>query len=200
MGTAIAVRSSTDLLALISSPELRQLRRISLGTVRHPGQPTRKYLAGGLTLTADIRARIEAQVAQLRNIADADDGQENRKARLGLIASMLMAYPMANGSEESGKARAQAYLGALDDVPPWVIADAIKRWHKGQFSGEHNYRFAPAPAELREGCMSILQPAKQTIAHLEDVLTASTIDEAMDPNPREMTGLTMQVPRLKVIR
>jgi hypothetical protein len=46
MGTAIAVRSSIDLQALISSPELLQLRRISLGTVKHPGQPTRKYLVG----------------------------------------------------------------------------------------------------------------------------------------------------------
>lgn len=197
MGTAIAVRSSTDLQALISSPELLQLRRISLGTVKHPGQPTRKYLSGGLTLTADVRARIGARLAEMRAVAEADDGQENRKSRLALIASMLMAYPMAGGSEETGKARAQAYLAALDDVPPWAIADAIKRWHKGQFSGEHNYRFAPAPAELREGCMHILQPAKQTIAHLEDVLAASTIDEAMDPAQR---AAALTVPRLKVIR
>jgi hypothetical protein len=197
MGTAIAVRSSIDLQALISSPELLQLRRISLGTVKHPGQPTRKYLSGGLTLTADVRTRIGARLAEMRAVAEADDGQENRKSRLALIASMLMAYPMAGGSEETGKARAQAYLAALDDVPPWAIADAIKRWHKGQFSGEHNYRFAPAPAELREGCMHILQPAKQTIAHLEDVLSASTIDEAMDPAAR---AATPSVPRLKVIR
>jgi hypothetical protein len=148
-------------------------------------------------LTADVRTRIGARLAEMRAVAEADDGQENRKSRLALIASMLMAYPMAGGSEESGKARAQAYLAALDDVPPWAIADAIKRWHKGQFSGEHNYRFAPAPAELREGCMHILQPAKQTIAHLEDVLSASTIDEAMDPAPRAAAAT---MPRLKVIR
>lgn len=196
MGTAIAVRSSNDLLALISSPELRQLRRISLGTVKHPGQQTRKYLAGGLTLTAENRALISGKLAELRGVAEADDGPENRRSRLALIASMLMAYPMAGGSEEAGKARAQAYLAALDDVPPWAISEAIKRWHKGQFSGEHNYRFAPAPAELREGCMSILQPAKQSIAHLEDVLTASTIDEAMNPAPREVAVAT---PRLKVV-
>lgn len=133
-------------------------------------------------------------------IADADDGQENRKSRLALIASMLMAYPMAGGgSEETGKARAQAYLLSLDDVPAWAIAEAIKRWHKGQFSGDHNYRFAPAPAELREGAMHLLQGAKQTIAHLEDVLAASSIEEAMDPNPRELAGLTMRMPKLRAI-
>lgn len=151
-------------------------------------------------MTADDRARVAFHLTQMRAVAEADDGQENRKSRLALIASMLMAYPMAGGSEEAGKARAQAYLAALDDVPPWAIAEAIKRWHKGQFSGDHNYRFAPAPAELREGCMSVLQPAKQTIAHLEDVLSAVTIEKAMDPTPLEMPGLNPGIPRLKVIR
>jgi hypothetical protein len=137
MANSIAVRSSIDLQALISSPELLQLRRISLGTVKHPGQPTRKYLSGGLTLTADVRARIGARLAEMRAVAEADDGQENRKSRLALIASMLMAYPMAGGSEETGKARAQAYLAALDDVPPWAIADAIKRW-RGRAQRQHD--------------------------------------------------------------
>jgi hypothetical protein len=147
-----------------------------------------------------MRARITAILADMHTIAEADDGQENRKSRLALIASMLMAYPTAGGSEESGKARAQAYLVSLDDVPPWAIAEAIKRWHKGQFSGQHNYRFAPAPAELREGCMSVLQPAQQTIAHLEDVLRASSLEDAMDPDLREKKeGVAVQMPRLRLM-
>ena len=193
MGTAIAVRNSGDLQALISSPELLQLRRISMGTVKHQGQPVRRYLSGGLTLTAEQRARITARATELRAIAEADDSPENRKSRLALVASMLMAYPMAGASEEAGKARAQAYLIALDDVPPWAVAEAIKLWHRGQFQGEHNYRFAPAPAELRDGAMHLLQPAKQAIAHLEQLLGALSLTEAMDPNPIEITSLNTRI-------
>lgn len=146
----------------------------------------RKYLSGGLILTAEERARIASRVAELRVVTEADDSQDSQKARLGLLANMLMAYPMAGGSEESGRARARAYLVALDDVPPWTVAEAIKRWHRGEGGGrDANYRFAPAPAELRFSAMQILQPAKQTIAHLDAILSALTIERAMDPAPIE---------------
>ena len=185
MATEITTRP-VDLLALISSPELLALRRISLGTIQHPGLPNRRYLSGGITLTADQRLRIASHVTALRNHATADDSQENRKARLGLLASMLMAYPTGNATEETGKARASAYLSALDDLPPWSIAEAVRRWHRGEGGGKDaNYRFAPAPAELRHAALQILQPAKQTIAHLEAVLDALTIERAMDPTPLE---------------
>lgn len=144
----------------------------------------RKYLSGGLTLTADQRDRIGMKVVELRHISESDDGPENRKSRLGLLGNMLMAYPMAGGSEEAGRARAGAYLAALDDVPPWAIAEAVRRWHRGEGGGSSaNHRFAPAPAELRFAAMQILQPAKQTIAHLESLLGALTIERAMDPAP-----------------
>src|SRR4051812_26412845 len=79
-----------DLPAIISSPDLLAWRRISLGTINHPGMPARKYLAGGLTLTDEQRGRISKKIADLRNLADADNSAANQKARLGLIAKMLM--------------------------------------------------------------------------------------------------------------
>lgn len=145
--------------------------------------PIRKYLSGGLTLTDSERARIAAKIAELQAVAEADDAPENQKSRLGIVASMLMAYPMSGGSEETGRARAMAYLAALDDLPPWAVADAVRRWHRGECGADHNYRFAPSPAELRGAAMDILQPARQTIAHLTSILTALTIERAMDPAP-----------------
>jgi hypothetical protein len=137
-------------------------------------------------LSTDERTRIAAKVSELRDVSESDDAPINRNARLGLIGQMLMAYPMSGGSEETGKARAGAYLGALDDLPPWAINEAIRRWHRGEGGGSSaSYRFAPAPAELRYAAMQILQPAKQTIAHLECVLNALTIERAMDPTPIE---------------
>jgi hypothetical protein len=136
-------------------------------------------------LTDDQRAKISAKLSEVRAACESDDAPDNQKARLGLVANMLMAYPMAGGSEDSGRARAQAYLGAIDDIPPWAIAETIKRWHRGECGPDHNYRFAPAPAELRGAAMRLLQPGKQTIAHLESLLHALTLDRAMDPTPIE---------------
>lgn len=197
MGTALST-AKIDLQALTSSPELLALRRISLGTVQHPGMPVRKYLSGGITLTAEDRAKISAKLAVLRTASESNDAPENDKSRLGLVANMLMAYPTSGGgNEESGRARAQAYLVALDDVPPWAIAETIKLWHRGQCGPDHNYRFAPAPAELRNAAMSLLQPAKQVISHLESLLTAMTLERAMNPEPIEKPAPTR--PRLRVI-
>jgi hypothetical protein len=149
-------------------------------------------------LTADERLRIEAKVRELRVVIEADDSQDNQKARLGLIANMLMAYPTAGGSEESGRARATAYLAALDDVPPWAIADAARRWHRGEGGGrDANYRFAPAPAELRYSVMQILQPGRQTVVHLQNLLNALTLDRAMDPTPIEDSRSI--APRLRAV-
>jgi hypothetical protein len=182
MATAISTRN-VDLQALTSSPECIAWRCISLGTIRYPGQPIRKYLSGGLTLMADERQRMSAKVSELHAVREADDNAENRKSRLGLVANMLMAYPIAGGSEESGRARAMAYLAALDDVPPKALAEAIRRWHRSECGPGYNYHWAPAPAELRQLSMDQLRPAKDTIAHLEAVLSALSIERAMDPSP-----------------
>lgn len=159
--------------------------------------PMRKYLSGGLILTDSERARIGAKVAEMQAISESDTDPENQKSRLGIVANMLMAYPMSGGSEETGRARAMAYLAALDDVPPWAVADAVRRWHRGECGSDHNYRFAPSPAELRHAVMDILQPAKQTIAHLSSILTALTIERAMDPAPIEASE--RKLPKLRAM-
>lgn len=126
--------------------------------------------------------------------------RETKEAALALISKMLLAYPMAGNSAEAGMARGEAYLAALDDVPPWAIAEAIRKWHRGEGgSRDSNYRFAPAPAELRYSAMQILQPAKQTIAHLEAVLTALPIDRAMDPTPISLSEIPTSRPRLRAL-
>lgn len=166
--------------------------------MNHPGLPARRYLSGGSTLTDDERARIRGKITELRSVIESDDGAENRKSRLVLVANLLMAYPIANGTQEAGRARAEAYLSALDDVPPWAIAEAIKRWHRAECGSGFNYRWAPAPAELRQISLERIQPARTTITQLEAVLNAITLERAMDPTPIE-TRVVSTSGRLTVI-
>lgn len=168
-----------DLQAMISSRDCVALRRISLGTLLQPGEKPIKYLSGGLTLTDEKRAEIERKIHELRPVAFAENTVENRKAWLGLISSMLLAYPISGGSEQAGRARAEAYLFALDDVPPWIVSDVIRLWHRGECGDRYNYRFAPAPAELREICLWKLMGARSVLEHLEALLIAPTLEQAM---------------------
>lgn len=199
MATDLTTRTAS-LQAILSSTDCVAWRRISLGTINHPGLPTRRYLAGGLKLTDEQRARIKAKADELEAFTVCQKTREEREGMLALISKMLMAYPMAGSSAEMGIARGEAYLSALDDVPPWAIAEAIRNWHRGKGgSSDSNYRFAPAPAELRHASMQVLQPAQQASAHLKAVLTALTIERAMDPTPVMSEIPTQRQPKLRIV-
>ena len=142
----------------------------------------RKYLPAGSTLTADERKRIAAKLAELRDAA-APGGERGEKG--AIVARMLMAYPMGNASEESGAARGAAYLDALDDLPAWAIADAVKRWNRGEAGEGMNYNFAPAPAILRKLATKALEPVRDAIYGLEALASAVTLDEAMTGKTEE---------------
>jgi hypothetical protein len=110
MATELVTRPNLE--TALSSPDLSRWRTFTLGTVKWPGQPERKYLPAGTTLTDDERGRINAKLLQLKALAG--EGANNRNDKLAIIAKMLMAYPMANASEETGVARGGAFLDALD--------------------------------------------------------------------------------------
>ncbi|MCC7047184.1 MAG: hypothetical protein IT562_10765 [Alphaproteobacteria bacterium] len=119
---------------------------------------------------------------------------EARLARLALITKLLMGYPSGQSSAEAGKARGEVYEAALDDVPPWALAAAARKWHRGECEGNHD--FAPAPARLRALCLGIIQPHQDAIAHLDDLLAASgTIEKALDPAEEPKGSVTSVVAR-----
>lgn len=166
---------------LISSPDLRRLRRISVGMVQHPGIPMRRYLSGGSTLTDSDRKRATELLAELE--AATKSAGDVRKEQFGLISKLLLTYPIANASAESGTARGGAYLEALDDVPPGVLAEAVKRWNRGEAGQDHDYRWAPAPAVLRHVCLRVMDPLREAATDLKKLLEAMSIERAMDPTP-----------------
>lgn len=144
-------------------------------------------------MSTEQRAEAERARDQLEQAMRADDEPETRKARLGIVAKMLLAYPVAGASAETGKARAEAYLDALDDAPPWAIAEAVKAWHKGQCGEDHDYRWAPAPAVLRMIALEKVTPVRAAAMHVAGLLAAKSLDEAMkeggkNRDPRVVDG------------
>lgn len=133
-------------------------------------------------MTDSDRKRAEELKADLDRQAVCEGGQAVSQDKFGLIAKLLLTYPVPNASAEAGKARGEAYIEALHDVPFGVLAEAIRRWNRGEV-GDHDYRWAPAPAVLRLVCQKITDPLRDAIADLNSLLKAVSIERAMDPEP-----------------
>jgi hypothetical protein len=159
----------------------------------------RTYLAGGLSLTPSLRAETEQMLASLQAATSAPDDADTRSQRLAIVAKMLLTYPVAGASSETGKARAEAYLEALDDVSPWAISAAVRAWNRGAAGDAHDYRWAPAPATLRKISLEQSAPYRPIIAHLENLLAAVAPEEAMKtPSPEDRAYVVDGFERLKV--
>jgi hypothetical protein len=191
MATEIEIKAKLDTLRSLP-PRLEKLSGC-LGTVNWPGQGKRLNFPSGMELTADERSQSISLLAELRAVIDGTnlEAKACSKARYSLLTKMLMSYPMAaSASVEQSSARQDMYLEALDDMPPWAISNALKRWNKGECTdidmGNLNYNFAPAPAILRALCKAELRPLELQAAKLKRLLSAVPIDRAMDPKPIEL--------------
>jgi len=74
------------------------------------------------------------------------------------------------------------YLEAVGDIAPWALDAAIRRWVRGDVENI-NVDFAPSPGTLRRICETELEPFSKQIGQLKRLLSAVSIDRAMDPTP-----------------
>ena len=168
----------------------------SLGTVQWPGQPVRMNFPSGMELTADQREELQERLeALVRLTTDANlSASACSKARLSLLTDLLLGFPAAgNSTDRAAESRAGFYLDAVDDMAPWAINAAIKRWVRGEVDNA-NVDFAPSPGALRRLCEVEIEPFVQQMRQIERLLSAVSIDRAMDPSPLESA-----VPRLRAI-
>jgi hypothetical protein len=204
MATELEIRAKLDTLRSLP-PRLERLSGC-LGTVNWPGQGKRLNFPSGMELSEEERNQSISLLAELRAVIEGTNLEPKAcsKARYSLLTKMLMSYPMAaSASAEQGVARLEMYLEALDDIAPWAISNALKRWNKGECAdiamGQLNYNFAPAPAILRALCKSELRPFENQAAKLNRLLSAVPIDRAMDPWPLEADAPQVSKPKLRAI-
>jgi hypothetical protein len=91
---------------------------------------------------------IEALERFMRQTPEHDETAA--KATLITVTKLLLALPSAKMSETGAEARGEAFMVALEDVPFWATAEAVKGWYRDSHGAEHDYRWAPAPAVLRK--------------------------------------------------
>lgn len=95
----------------------------------------------------------------------------------------MLGYPVIGGTtEQSSEARLSFYHEAVSDIAPWALDAAIKRWVRGDID-KGNVDFAPSPGALRRLCEDELEPFKTQAWKLNRLLTAVSLEEAMNPEP-----------------
>jgi hypothetical protein len=107
--------------------------------------------------------------------ADSDDAEE---AALILITEMMLSpLAAATANEASAEASGRSYMMALDDLPTWAVAAAVRRWYRGdggkdQRGNLRDCHWRPAPADLRELAMIEFWRVKGPATTLCDLLRA----------------------------
>jgi len=151
----------------------------ALGEVTIDGR-TAKYLPAGMSLTSAQRAEFERLV---QSITKHLDGAGQTAARLAHLAKFVASFGNRGGSELDREAQGEAFEDALDDIPAWVVAETIRKWHRaeiGQINGQAvNLNFQPTPPIFRLACLKMLRPHFEDLARLRELLEAKPLTEAI---------------------
>lgn len=202
MATEVEILTRLDTMR--SLPQRLEGLASCLGTVNWPGQPTRLNFPSGMELSAEERLDVEALLHERQMIATGGNltKAECEKGRLSLLTKLLMGSASAATSDEAADARLEMYEMAVEDMAPWVIAAARKRWAQRRVPAtvrNPNYSFAPAPADLRAICEDELAQINMQIAKLKRLLIAVPVARAMDPAPIEEPKLSIAGPGGRVV-
>lgn len=174
-----------------------------VGYVQHQGGHRRYHLPTGWTMDESIREEAKSQLSTLISSLAADAPfleQQADEAKLALVTKILTGSASAQMSDVAVDSRFDLYEHALSDVPAWAVAEAIGTWAKGECPREieesPKYAFAPAPATLRKLAKLAMKPYEESVALLEKVVLAETMDDAMDPD-RTPPALPIDKPKAR---
>lgn len=127
-----------------------------------------RTLPRSLMLTGAMRAALSRRVAELEGALVAGPPEQI----LERVAFLLNRY-LAGKTDDDLAVRAETYLEALDDLPAWIIREAIRRWFKGECGGEkRDYDFPPSEARLRDVAKRVLSVAQGQVIVFRRLLAA----------------------------
>jgi hypothetical protein len=127
--------------------------------------------------------KYKARLERLLELTPNGD-RGHAKKTYGLVAKLMLAKPSRAAGPETAEARMEAYQMALDDIPSWAVALAIRNWHRGEChkwsEDTPDYRWAPESADLRRFALREMRNVKDRIGSIDKVLSAEQYDEAKD--------------------
>jgi hypothetical protein len=128
-----------------------------------------------------------------------------------VVTKMMLALPAAKANEAGAAATAEAFEVALDDVPSWAVALAMRGWYRGEHrherheqGGRYDFDWRPSPAVLRKLALEErYRLAGRDLAALQRLQSAverfeiSDIDRAKMQEKLRALGLDLNGPKPK---
>lgn len=182
-------------LVILEAPEkvlsLQQPVMWLLGTLEQtkwPGRETIWNFPTGISMPEKDRKAAQQALEATQKALDANNPDRGTcyKARLSILTKALLAFSAGLGPKEEVDAKLDIYLAVVGTFPPWALQDAVRMWASGNAGGLNmgsiNYSFMPAPAILCALCERAIQPYREQETRLQQLLSAVSIEEAMNPN------------------
>lgn len=157
-----------------------------------------------LILSAAQRETIERHVAELTTMCERTPANhdEAEAETLVILTKMMMVLPTQRQNEASAEARGEAFMMALDDVPSWAVAAAVRRWYRGD-AGEnergekYDCHWCPSPADLRDVALTEHWRVKGRAMTLTKMLAAESLIEYSDEHCAAMRARVSQLMSVK---
>lgn len=130
------------------------------------------------------RVEIEQHVAAVEALCERTpaNGAEWEGATHMAVAKLMLALPSSQQNDLAIEALWEAHRAALEDVPHWAVEDALRQWYRGECGlnerGQpYDYRWRPAPAELRRVSLRVVWRLKSLLTPLRGLLAAERREE-----------------------
>ena len=182
-------------------PDWAALRTASVSVAWLNGRQV-SQLPESLILSDDLRKDVLNHVSHLsKHLGMTPQTSADAEAQtLAIVAKMMLALPGQRATEDSAEAKGEAYMAALDDVAPWAVSEAVRRWYRAECGPKYNYAWAPAPGDLRTIALTEQARVSGRIVVLENIAYATPIVEFSDEHCAEMRAkmkkLSLQIGRM----
>lgn len=151
-------------------------------------------LPAGMLLGSSERQAVERHVAELERVLGSTPAESAtvEAEMLVVVSKMMLALPGQRATEAGAEATGEAYCAALDDLPPWAVLAALRRWYRGdvapmpKFQQQHNFNFRPSPATLRAISFREAGAVRGRVIELRRLLEAEARAEYSEEHRGEM--------------
>jgi hypothetical protein len=108
--------------------------------------------------------------------------EDAEKCMLVIVTEMMLVLAAVRQNETSVEARGEAYLAVLDDIPPWAVIAAKRRWYRGECGKNdqgqpYDCRWMPAPCDLRRVALIELDRVRGDARVANELLRAECLIE-----------------------
>ena len=117
-----------------------------------------------------LRQSLSYRVALLSDQLD-----KRSRRQLAVIITELMDKWTRRTSESEARQTTTAFVQALQDLPPWCVAEAAERFGRGLVAG-HNIAWPPSAPQVHAEARKIVQPWRDERAAILEVLQAKIAD------------------------